>query len=500
MKLIDIMTSPWAIEAEKLLEISSIYEAHVRGEKIDIPAVEARLGRPLAREEQGYEVRENVAIVPIEGVIAQRANLFMRISGGASSQLIERDIRGALADSAVRAILLSIDSPGGTVWGTQELADLIDRAREEKPVATWSSGHLCSAAYWIGAAADRVYVSGDLVFAGNIGIVATHVDRSKQQEMLGMKTTEIVAGRYKRLASEFRPLAKEGAEHMQEMVDYLYSVFVGDVAAYRGVTVERVLADMADGRVFIGRQALDAGLVDGVATLDEVVALLSEGRMPRRGPTRKQPLAKVSTGGAPGKPDAAAAAHEPAAAGDAGAAGAEAGGGDPRPEAKEDPSIDEGATMDKITKERIIAECPELADLFRAEGAAAERTRIQGVEAAGLPGHEELIAKLKFDGKTTPGDAALAVNAAERAKLGGKARDLAADAAALAAAKPAASAAGAEKNPDPAADASKPVEERCKAAWDSDAAIRAEFISFENYLAFEKNSARVRVLGGRKAA
>lgn len=509
MKLIDIMTAPWAIEPSKLLEIRAIYEAHVRGEKIDLTAVESRLGRPLSREQQGYEVRDNVAIVPIEGVIAQRANIFSRISGAASSQLIERDIRGALADSSVRAILLTIDSPGGTVHGTQELADLIDRAREEKPIASLATAQMASAAMWIGAAADRVYITGDIVMTGNIGIVATHVDRSAQDQALGVKRSEIVAGKYKRVVSATGPLSEEGQAHMQAMVDYIYSVFVGDVAAYRGVSVEQALSAMAEGRTFIGRQAIEAGLVDGVATLDDAVAMLSEGRMPRRAPTRKQPLALLKSGGDPA-PEASAASHVPEAGGaPADGGGDVSAGGAPAAETQQDPpQTQTGEEMDKITRDRILAESPDLAEAFRAEGraagAAAELARIQSVEAQALPGHAALINTLKFDGKTTGPEAAAQVLAAERGKLGKKSEDILADAGALSAAKPSASEQGA---PKPSAEqqpaAGEPVtDESIKAAWDKDANVRGEFGGdFASYSAFRKAEAsgRLRVLGGKKS-
>ena len=87
MKLLDVLTAPWAIEPAKLLEIQAIYATHLRGDKIDIAAVEAKLGRPLANEQKAYAIQDGVAILPIEGVIAKRANLFSQISGGVSTDV-----------------------------------------------------------------------------------------------------------------------------------------------------------------------------------------------------------------------------------------------------------------------------------------------------------------------------------------------------------------------------------------------------------------------------
>ena len=88
MRLIDIINAPWAITPEMLDEIQAIYAPHLRGEKIDLNGLEARLGQPLNNEPKAYEVVDGVAVLPIDGVIAKRMNLFTKISGGTSSQAI----------------------------------------------------------------------------------------------------------------------------------------------------------------------------------------------------------------------------------------------------------------------------------------------------------------------------------------------------------------------------------------------------------------------------
>jgi signal peptide peptidase SppA len=275
MKVLDILTAPWAIVPEKYNEIREIYFTHLRGEKIDIKEIEAEVGRGLKRREQGYEILDGVAVIPINGVMAKKMNLFSEISGGASTQLIERDFKGALSDHRVKSILLDIDSPGGTVDGTQELANLIYQSRGKKPIAAFTDGMMASAAYWIGSAADEIFISGDTAQVGSIGVVAAHVDISKAEQNQGIKTTEIVAGKYKRIASRYCPLSEEGKATLQEMVDYIYGVFVDDVAKFRGVSEGQALR-MADGKVFIGKQALKAGLVDGVSSFSDVIGKLTQ--------------------------------------------------------------------------------------------------------------------------------------------------------------------------------------------------------------------------------
>lgn len=279
MRIIDVLTSPWAIQPAKLLEIKAIYATHLRGDPIDIEMVEKRLGRPLVNERQPYENRDGVAVIPMQGVIAKRMNMFADISGGVSTELVARDIADALADQAVHSIVLHMDSPGGTADGTQALARTVMAARGSgKQIVAFADGVMASAAYWIGSAAQRVYMADGTTQVGSIGVVATHTDVSGMEEKAGVKTTEIYAGQYKRIASSYSPLSKEGKQSIQDQVDYLYGVFVADVAAQRGVPEETVLKNMADGRIFIGQQAIAAGLVDGVSTLDALVVDLNRSR------------------------------------------------------------------------------------------------------------------------------------------------------------------------------------------------------------------------------
>jgi signal peptide peptidase SppA len=272
MRIIDVLTSPWAIVPDKLTEIAEIYNVHLKGEKIDLKIIEAQMGRPLEKEKQGYEVIDGVAVIPIDGVIAKKMNMFTRVSGGASTQMAGRDFQQALRDPTVRAIVLNIDSPGGSVDGTFELANLIYESRGKIPIVAHTDGMMASAAYAIGSAADKIYISGNTTQVGSIGVIMTHYDYSQQDEKRGIKITHIVAGKYKAVGTDSKPLSDEDKTLLQADVDYLYSVFVGDVARNRGVPVDQVLSDMAEGKVFIGKTAVTAGLVDGVSTLDKLIS------------------------------------------------------------------------------------------------------------------------------------------------------------------------------------------------------------------------------------
>lgn len=368
MNILDILYQPWAIAPDRLTEIQAIYATHLRGESIDIEAVEARIGRQLQNQSQGYQVQDGAALIPLRGVMAPRMNLMSQVSGGTSTELFARDVQAALSDPQVKSIVLLVDSPGGSVGGTQAAAAAVMAARGVKPTATYSDGTMASAAYWVGSAADRVYISSGVDQVGSIGVVASHVDVSQREAQLGMKTTEIVAGRYKRIASQYGPLTESGRQSIQDQVDYLYSLFVGDVAAQRGVSSDKVLADMADGRVFIGQQAIDAGLVDAIGRIEGVIAEMND-----RAATAGRVTASI-------------------------------------------PATRRSSMNSMQVAADWAAENPEAAAMLRAEGAAGERDRIAAVRAQSLPGHEALIEKLAADGKTTGPEAAVQVVAADRVR------------------------------------------------------------------------------------
>lgn len=476
MRLMDVMTAPWAITVDMLNEIRGIYETHLRGDKIDIDGVEARLGHSLNNERENYQVIKGVAVIETHGVIAKRMNMFSRISGGVSTQLLEKDINEALEDPEVKAIILDIDSPGGTVDGTFELADSLHEMRGSKPIVSLANGLMASAAYAIGSAADKVYISGPTTMVGSIGVVSTHTDYSGYEEKIGVKTTEIYAGKYKRIASQHAPLTQDGRESMQEHVDYLYSVFVEKVATFRGVPVRTVLDDMADGRLFIGQQAIDAGLVDGVSTLDNLIAELSEGRLPETSSPSGAAEDEIELSESDNETD---------------------------PEQQIITQSNEEPEME-ITKGLIAEQHPEIAEAFRAEGAATanaegaeqERQRIKDVFAQSMPGHESLINEMAFDGKTTGPEAAVAILQAEKNNQKKVVSDLEADAATV-------SDVGDSADTDDSVetDSDLPVDQRCQANWDKSKTLRASFGNdFDSYVAYQTavENGQVKVLGGSK--
>lgn len=257
----------WALEPGKLVQVADFAQAIIEGR-----ATNGEIFANLAGEQGGearpyYLTEDGVAVIPVAGVIARRLNLFQSISGGCSTELLGKQIRMAANDPMARAIVLDIDSPGGGCFGLSDLAGVIRLARESKPVIAFTAELMCSAAYWIGSAADEIICTSDAQ-VGSVGVAAMHFDLSKHDENEGVKRTVLTAGPYKRVASDEKPLSEEGREYLQARVDHYYSLFVEAVAENREMSVEDVLEKLADGSTHIGTEALNRGFVHNIGNME----------------------------------------------------------------------------------------------------------------------------------------------------------------------------------------------------------------------------------------
>lgn len=270
--VIDLLNNQsWAILPEYLDTIHKVIYTRVYGGGADMAAIEAMMGKELDNK-RDIKVNSGVAVIPIHGMIAKRMNLFQQISGGVSTEMLKKDIRKAADDKEITAIVLDIDSPGGTVDGTKELADSIFALRGQKPIVAYANGLMASAAIYIGAAADSI-TAYDTAQIGSIGVITEHRDYSVYDEKLGVKRTFITAGRYKAIGNDAEPLSDDAKAYIQKRLDDYYTLFVDDVARYRGVNSDDALKKWADGRMFIAGEALEIGLIDRIATLDETIIM-----------------------------------------------------------------------------------------------------------------------------------------------------------------------------------------------------------------------------------
>lgn len=269
-----IRETPWAIHPAKLVEILDLVTMKAVGVNLSAEEIESRIGaaaqKPTARS------AGSVAVIPIYGVIAQRMDMFMEISGGTSTERLVKSIRAAAGDSNIKAIVLDIDSPGGSVYGIEEAGDEIRAAREQKFIAAVANSWAASAAYWLASQATEVNVApGGQV--GSVGVIATHLDQSGYLESAGLKYTLVTSGEYKSEGNPYEPLSSDAKDHLQAMTDAYYERFITAVAKGRGVKASDVRTRFGRGRMVLDAEAVELGMADRVATMDDVLKRLGVG-------------------------------------------------------------------------------------------------------------------------------------------------------------------------------------------------------------------------------
>lgn len=370
-----VLAAPWAITDDGMEIVASVAAREHEYAAGNLEALEAKLGRPLANT-QRMTIRNGVALLPISGPLFAKANLMTRVSGATSYDTLATDLTTALEDPQVKAIVGVFDTPGGEVTGASELASLVKAARGKKPLVAFIEGQMASAGLWVGSAFDKV-VAADTAMIGSLGV------------QMGIRVQQPAAGEKSyRFISSISPMknadpgTEAGAAAIQKNVDDLAQVFAGTVAENRQKPVGEVVNNFGQGAMFVAAEAMARGMIDQISTLEAVITDLS-----RKG-TAMDFKSLTAAMLAEHRPDLVAAIGDQAVA---------------------------------------AIEKPDLSAI-RAEGAAAERQRIQDVRAQSLPGHEALVEQLAMDGKTTGAEAAVKVLAAEREIVAGKKQQIITDA------------------------------------------------------------------------
>jgi signal peptide peptidase SppA len=271
-----LTAEPLAIERRTLDAFLGVLRRRsLEGASFSGPDLHAELEIAAPRPQRTASAERRVEVIPVVGTIMNRA-----YSMGAGAMQIGQAVDRAVADARVDAIVLDVDSPGGTVTGVPELALKVRAAREAKPVVAVANGMMASAAYWISSQATEV-VASPSSDVGSIGVIAMHEDWSKWLENEGVAVTEISAGKFKTEGAPWKPLDAEGEEFFRSRVAEVYDWFVRDVAAGRGDSPSNVRGGYGEGRVLGAKDAKAAGLVDRIETLDETIARLTAGRSSR---------------------------------------------------------------------------------------------------------------------------------------------------------------------------------------------------------------------------
>jgi signal peptide peptidase SppA len=217
-----------------------------------------------------------VAVVSLSGFMTQKPNIFSMIFGGTSTEAFAREVVAAMNDPKIGAVVMAGDSPGGSVHGVEEAAAAIRGTRGQKPLVAVASPMAASAAYWLLSQADpgALYTTPSGI-TGSIGAMVEHADVSEALAKEGIKLTVIKYGVNKAEGHPSQALGEDALAHAQATVNRFGQQFEADVAKGRGVTEAKVRKDFGQGRTFHAEAAKEAGLVDGIASLESVLTKLS---------------------------------------------------------------------------------------------------------------------------------------------------------------------------------------------------------------------------------
>ena len=227
--------------------------------------IEARDGEPS----KSFQFDEGLAVIELNGSLMKHASSF---SGGTSTIKARQKLRAARKDSDVRGVMIKIDSPGGTVAGTKELADEVSALAESKPTHAFIEDLGASAAFWVASQASHISAN-QTGLVGSIGTFGVVVDSSAMAAANGIKVHVIRAGEFKGVGTPGTEVTAEQLDHHQEIINELNELFLTAVSTGRGMPIDQIRL-IADGRAHVAKTAQAMGLVDQVETFEQAMSAL----------------------------------------------------------------------------------------------------------------------------------------------------------------------------------------------------------------------------------
>ncbi len=215
----------------------------------------------------GTNISNKIAVIQIKGAISSGGNALPFESAGISSLSVLEKLDDADEDGSVKAIILEIDSPGGTVLASKEVADKIKEI--EKPVVAWIRGTGASGAYWIASATDKI-IADELSVIGSIGVTSSYLEFSGLLKEYDIAYQRLVTGEFKDIGSPYKELTEKEKDLLMKKINQIHDFFVREIAENRNISLAKV-NKLATGEFFLGNEAVELGLVDEIGGKDEAV-------------------------------------------------------------------------------------------------------------------------------------------------------------------------------------------------------------------------------------
>ncbi len=214
-------------------------------------------------------VTNGIAIVPIKGIISPEDSNDLFAGSGMGSDTIINNLKRAKDNDGVKAVILEINSPGGTVVASREVADYVKSLSESKPVIAWIREIGASGAYWIASEAD-VIITDEMSITGSVGVISSYLEFSDLLEKYGVKYERLVAGELKDVGSPYKNLNDAERKLMQDKLKKIQDLFVKEVSENRKLNNYQA-NEIRNGFFYLGIEAKELGLVDEFGGRDEAV-------------------------------------------------------------------------------------------------------------------------------------------------------------------------------------------------------------------------------------
>ncbi|MFL5244708.1 MAG: signal peptide peptidase SppA [Gemmataceae bacterium] len=216
--------------------------------------------------------KNSIAIVYVDGPISLGGGNASPFSGavGARSTDIRKALDEAANDDNIKAVVLRVDSPGGSAVASEIILDATKRVKAKKPFIVSMGNVAGSGGYYVACGTDTIFAD-EATITGSIGVVSGKMVTNPMWSKVGITFKEYKRGANSDMLSSSSPFSKEGREKMQGYMDEIYKVFKGHVTEARGDRLKKPIDEIAGGRVYTGKQALELGLVDKIGTLEDAI-------------------------------------------------------------------------------------------------------------------------------------------------------------------------------------------------------------------------------------
>src|SRR3989344_236431 len=219
------------------------------------------------------EVSEKIVIIPINGplTISESGDGLLTPRTGTTSDVIS-NIKKAKEDSSVKGVIFEIDSPGGTVVASEELANAVKNLNKPNVALIREVG--ASGAYWVASASNKI-VASPMSITGSIGVISSYLEFSKLFDKYGITYQQLTSGEYKDVGTPYKELSAKEKDYLQKKLDIIYDYFISEVSKNRNMDREKV-KEMADGKFYLGTEAKDLGLIDYLGDREFAVNLTKQ--------------------------------------------------------------------------------------------------------------------------------------------------------------------------------------------------------------------------------